>query len=286
MRSYNRMSNLSYTDTERLEILFGAMHIRLNNRRNIINFFETDVGVYIDDIKYSGGKHRMGGIPIQEKFVEFLKKEDDHSVAQAIEAMINKIKSNPLPHEIPIINECQSIVARLCSSNPTTSDNLDVLNNKATIRNARDLVEEIRRIKQSIDTDPDPVQAIASAKNLIESVCKIILSEREKPVENSPKILPLVKDTLKELKLVPEGAYEEKSGSDAIKTLLNNLGSIGHNLGTLRNLYAGHGPGGTDNGLSARHAKLAAGAASTLALFLIETHEENKASTNQSAHQS
>ena len=246
--------------------------MRLTDQHDIIDFFEMDVGINIDAI----------GRPydsIQNKFVEFFKKEDDHIVAKAIEVMIKEIKPDPhgrlSQHKTKTINECKSIVARLRSSNPITSGNLDDLTNKAT---ARDLVEEIRRLKQSIDTEPDPVQAIASAKNLIESVCKTILLEREKPVEKSPKFPALIKDTLKELKLVPEGIHEEKRGNDAINSLLK---SIGHNLGELRNLYAGHGNVGTAKGLSDRHAKLVAGVASTLALFLIETHEENKTSTNQ-----
>ena len=276
------MSNLNFKHIQPLVSLFEAMSTRLTDRR-IIDFFEMDVGINIYDIKCSREEHRP--FPsIQDKFVEFFKKEEDHIVAKAIEAMIKEIEPDPyghlLPHETETINDCKSIVARLRSSNPTTSGNLDDLTNKATARN---LVDEIRRLKQSIDTDPDPVHVIASAKNLIESVCKTILSEREKPVEKSPKFPALIKDTLKELKLVPEGIHEEKRGNDAINSLLK---SIGHNLGELRNLYAGHGNVGTARGLSARHAKLAVGAASTLALFLFETHEENKVSANQSDHRS
>ena len=278
MRSYNRMSNLNFQDRKRLVRLFEAMRL---NEHDMREFFRLNVGINIYDEKYEifydSGFH----------FSEFLEQEDDYIVAKATEAMLelfgvdSDILEPYAKNAEKLIDNCKLVVVRLRSSNPITSGNLEDI-----IRDAPTLVEEIRRIKQSIDTDPDPVLAIERAKNLIESVCKIILSERKKRVEKSPQILPLVKDTLKELKLVPEGAYEEKSGSDAIKTLLNNLGSIGHNLGTLRNLYGGHGKGGEAIGLSARHAKLAAGAASTLALFLIETHEENKTSTNQNAHPS
>ena len=45
-------------------------------------------------------------------------------------------------------------------------------------------------------------------------------------------------------------------------------------LAEIRNLYGtGHGKHGKHRGLSARHAKLAAGAAGTLAVFLFETHQ-------------
>ncbi len=38
----------------------------------------------------------------------------------------------------------------------------------------------------------------------------------------------------------------------------------------------GHGQHGSSSGLTTRHAKLAVGAASTLAVFLFETHEQTK----------
>jgi hypothetical protein len=66
-------------------------------------------------------------------------------------------------------------------------------------------------------------------------------------------------------------------GADVIKRLLSNLGTIDNGLAELRGLYGtGHGKHGSSLGLSARHAKLAVGAASTLAVFLFETHKETK----------
>jgi hypothetical protein len=48
-------------------------------------------------------------------------------------------------------------------------------------------------------------------------------------------------------------------------------------LAELRNLYGtGHGKEGSTKGLAARHAKLAVGAAITLADFLFDTHENRK----------
>src|SRR5262249_3675379 len=105
--------------------------------------------------------------------------------------------------------------------------------------------------------------------------CKTILAERGKPVAGTPDVSTLTKETLKELRLVPEGIPEAARGADVIKRLLNNLGTIGNCLAELGGLYCtGHGKDGSCRGLSARHAKLAVGAASTLAIFLFETHKE------------
>lgn len=62
-----------------------------------------------------------------------------------------------------------------------------------------------------------------------------------------------------------------------IKRLLSNHSTVGHGLAELRGLYGtGHGQHGSTAELSTRHAKLAVGAASTLAVFLFETHEATK----------
>ena len=107
--------------------------------------------------------------------------------------------------------------------------------------------------------------------------CDEVLAERGKPVTGTPDVSTLTKETLRELKLVPEGIPEAARGADVIKRLLSNLGTIGNGLAELRGLYGtGHGKDGSSKGLSARHAKLAVGAASTLAVFLFETHRETK----------
>jgi hypothetical protein len=137
------------------------------------------------------------------------------------------------------------------------------------------MVDQIRRMESAVESDPS--LAIGTAKELIETCCKTILSERGKPVTGTPDISTLTKVTLKELKLIPEGIHETTRGADVIKRLLSNLGTIGNGLAELRGLYGtGHGKHGSTTGLGARHAKLAVGAAATLTVFLFETHKETK----------
>jgi hypothetical protein len=79
---------------------------------------------------------------------------------------------------------------------------------------------------------------------------------------------------------VPEDIPESAKGADAIKRLLGNLGQVSQGIAELRNLYGtGHGKDGTFRGLGPRHARLAVGAATTLATFLFETHESRKEKT-------
>ena len=89
----------------------------------------------------------------------------------------------------------------------------------------------------------------------------------------------LVKLTAKELDLTPDNIAHEAKASDTIKRLLSNLATITQGVAELRNHYGtGHGKTADAKGLEPRHAKLAVGAASTLAVFLAETHHARKGS--------
>lgn len=150
---------------------------------------------------------------------------------------------------------------------------LDHIKEMASSFDAKYLAEQIRRMEQSVEADP--TLAIGTAKELVETCCYTILAERGKPVRGKPDIPALAKATLKELGLVPEGIPEVAKGSEIIKRLLSNLATIVQGLAELRGLYGtGHGKEWRTRSLKSRHAKLAVGAAATLATFLFETHKE------------
>lgn len=89
----------------------------------------------------------------------------------------------------------------------------------------------------------------------------------------NPDLPQLVKLTCRELELTPNDIPEQAKAADTIKRLLSNLATITQGIAELRNQYGtGHGKQATTRGLNSRHAKLAVGAASTLAVFLAETH--------------
>ena len=149
---------------------------------------------------------------------------------------------------------------------------LDEVKKEATMLDANYLQEQIRRMEGAIDEDP--ALAIGKAKELIETCCKTILSERKVVIEGIPDIPTLTKLTLRELKLVPEGINDSTRGAEVIKRILRSLGTIGNDLAELRSLYGtGHGKHGRSGGLTSRHAKLAVGMATTFSTFLFETHK-------------
>jgi hypothetical protein len=134
------------------------------------------------------------------------------------------------------------------------------------------MAQQIDRIENQIEIDPR--LAIGTSKELVETVCKTILTDLKVTFDRKWELSELIKATREQLKLVPDDVPDTAKACDTIRRLLGNLGSITQSLAELRNAYGtGHGQDGRAKGLSPRHARLAAGAACTLAKFLFETHQ-------------
>lgn len=131
--------------------------------------------------------------------------------------------------------------------------------------------QQITRMDAAVVNDPS--LAIGTAKELVETCCKTILSDRGIPFSRNADLPELVKLTSKELELTPDNIPDKAKAADTIKRLLSNLATITQGVAELRNHYGtGHGKAASAKGLQSRHGKLAVGAASTLAVFLAETH--------------
>ena len=119
----------------------------------------------------------------------------------------------------------------------------------------------------------DPEGAITSACSTLESVCKCILDEMGKPYPSQQDISGMVKAVEKELNLSPSREDIEPD----IKQILGGLANVSRGIGTLRT-HSGdaHGRGKQSNRVDTRIARLAIHAASTVALFFIETWEKQK----------
>ncbi|HEY3296819.1 MAG TPA: abortive infection family protein [bacterium] len=141
---------------------------------------------------------------------------------------------------------------------------------KVAIRNSHDVTHHLRRIREAVDSDPE--QAIGSAKELVESVLKVIIEgSGEKPGgDDFPQLLRRVQ---KMLDLDPSAITVNAKGADTVRRVLSNLGQVAIGIDELRNLY-GTGHGRTKrSGVSVRHARLVVGSAATLVTFLMETYE-------------
>lgn len=141
----------------------------------------------------------------------------------------------------------------------------------AATLNADSLYEDLRRLERIGDGEPG--EAVALAKEIVESCCKLILDDRKVEYSATSEIPDLLKLLRKEIQIMPEGIDENAKGAEQIRDILTSLGKIAHSLAPLRNAYGkGHGRGRDFKGLQPRHARLAIGAASTFVDFVLDRH--------------
>ncbi len=269
------MSAISIADRHNLEKHFGM------SSGYVLNFSDRTFGEFVFeavDLDIHDEKYAAEGTSKAKKLRTFWRVEPDHTIGKLLLALIEydaSLNATQDTEAKALAEKCRQIATRLLAGGPS----LNAIKEHAKVLNANHLAEQIRRMEASVETDPS--LAIGTAKELIETCCKTILAERGKPVSGTPDVSTLTKETLKELKLVPEGIPEAARGADVIKRLLSNLGAIGNGLAELRGLYGtGHGKHGSSTGLSVRHAKLAVGAAATLTVFLFETHKATPPATH------
>lgn len=265
------MSSLKGGERRVLEEMLGmgSGYVSDFSDRTFEEFLDESIGieVYTEKYGFNGGSKAKHLRAVWEV-------EPDHVVGKLITEMIqfDLDSRNKITPEIQKSAErCREIAERLLNGGPKLTD----LKEHAAVFDSRHMNEQIRRMETAVNDDPS--LAIGTAKELIETCCKTILAERNVDIPKNPDIAKLTKTTLKELNLVPDGISDETRGADTIKRLLSNLGAIGNGLAELRGMYGtGHGKHGNTSGLKPRHAKLAVGAASTLCVFLFETHEDTK----------
>ncbi|HEX2744650.1 MAG TPA: abortive infection family protein [Streptosporangiaceae bacterium] len=96
--------------------------------------------------------------------------------------------------------------------------------------------------------------AVGSAKELIESTAKVVLTERGLPVVSDKADLPeLVRQVQQALGLHPSSAAPGPDGTEAVKRILGGVSTIAAGLAELRN--RGYGPGhGAARGSASGHA--------------------------------
>ncbi|WP_024903370.1 abortive infection family protein [Robbsia andropogonis] len=141
------------------------------------------------------------------------------------------------------------------------------------------MAKEIERLEHGVERDP--ALAIGTAKELIETCCKTILTRSNVEYTKSEDLGDLTKKVAKELRLVPEGISDEAKGADNVRLILRNLTQLTNNLAQLRGLYGtGHGRNGQYRGLQPRHARLAVASAVAFIDFITETYRQQETRKN------
>jgi len=129
---------------------------------------------------------------------------------------------------------------------------------------------DLERALGSIDSDPE--DAITAACSTIESVCRSILIELGQPLPAKKDVSGLFNAVKQPLALSPDRSDLDQQIAADVRTTLGGLATVIQGVGALRT-HAGdaHGREKGYARVDARIARLAIHAASTVALFLIET---------------
>jgi hypothetical protein len=137
-------------------------------------------------------------------------------------------------------------------------------------RNLGGLDLEIRRALENVEKDP--AATLTAACSILESLFKVYIDDEGLTMPADKSILPMWKTVRDELGLDPK-ALED----DDLKKVLQGLASVVDGIGCART-HAGsaHGRGRRTYAVQARHARLVAHAAHTLALFILETWDARK----------
>jgi hypothetical protein len=263
------MSSLSPFEKSKLERLFNM------SGGYVLGFSDAEFGVLFGDhnIDIHSTKFQTLGTSKAKKIREFWRLEADQVTGDVMLQMIEHHESFGLNEdEEELSKQCKDICRRLTSA----KINLTTLKNTVEQFDLKYINKQIRRIEDSIESDPD--LAIGTSKELIESCCKTILDNLNVTYnERKDDLLKLVRLTSDQLGLLPSSVDSEKRGSEVIKKILGNLGMIAQGITEIRNLYGtGHGKSGQASGLETRHARLVATSASALVHFLFETHTERE----------
>jgi hypothetical protein len=160
---------------------------------------------------------------------------------------------------------------------PVDHSPLRPLRSLATLTDPSAIQEQLDRIQRAVIDDP--ALAIGSAKELVESTAKVVLTERGLGVNNKDDLPALARAAQEALGLHPSSASPGPDGSDAVKKILGAVSTITAGLGELRNrgYGTGHGTAGARVGLRPRHAHLAVNAAVTWCQLLLDTLSDPEA---------
>lgn len=153
-----------------------------------------------------------------------------------------------------------------------TSDASHLIASLPLLTDPRVLQEHLNRISDGLQDDP--AQTISSCKELIESLCKIILKKSALEYSNDDDVQKLYRKVADLLLLNAEAVTGNSNASKTSQKILRTLVTTVQSLAELRNeLGLGHGRESQSTGIT-RHARLSFNATVTVAEFLLATWQD------------
>ena len=130
---------------------------------------------------------------------------------------------------------------------------------------------KISLMNEAVHKDTD--LAIGLAKELLETVCKSILSQKGIAIEKDWTVPKLLKETTANLDFSPKMAPNANKAEQSIRQILSGIGIIIQGITGLRNSYgSGHGKDANFQGLEPKFAKLVVGLTAEIAILYLTTN--------------
>lgn len=135
------------------------------------------------------------------------------------------------------------------------------------ITDASVILDHLGRLGDKVNTDPR--SAVSTAKALIESTAKLVITSRGLEYSKNARVPALVNAAQESLGLDAKGAGEEEP---ALRKVLQSLATLAQGVAEIRNkVGVDHGAESVPNWVRPRHARLVVGAAQVWCQLMLET---------------
>lgn len=132
------------------------------------------------------------------------------------------------------------------------------------------LIQHLDRIQRDLNSDPSA--AISSSKNLLETLCKIVLTDRGMEYAPSEDLPGLFAKVAAELSINADSVPDDARASDSIRKMMRTLITTVQSVAEARNSTLGDGHGGEhESPAEPRHARLVYNATTAVAEFIVDT---------------
>ena len=262
------MPKLKRSEMRMLDAIFdmtGGYCLDFSNR-TMAEFFEDELGIEIYQETYS-----FNGGSKANHVRAFIEVEDGYTVAQLLRKLWAHRQS--LSQYQNVNTEGQEtqlfdLIDRIEAGKSRVA--VEKLLDKAKVLDLDTVQRDLDRALNSAETDPE--SALTSACSTLESVCRSLLAEMGHEIPKSKDLMSLYKAVRKPLGLTPDQSAFPSDIANDVLTILGGLTTVVEGIGALRT-HAGdaHGREKGYTRVDARIARLSVHAATTTALFLLET---------------
>jgi hypothetical protein len=137
----------------------------------------------------------------------------------------------------------------------------------------RDLPALDQEFTQALsNVDQSPREAVSAASNILESLCKVYITERGLEMPSKQDLKPVWTVVRKDLGFDPSAVEDQD-----LQVILTGLLALVDGIGALRtHASSAHGAGKKQYKLEPRHARLAIHAAHTVTLFILESWQRRR----------